>query len=203
MKPGLPDDVKRHVKRKVLKRVAILTVLEFVLAAILIVWGKQILHAGSWQAFDAICCIVILAIPFLVCGVPIKLIDKSWYGVVEKVDVDTTYDCDQPYKPSLERFYLKNTVYLTVKVPDKDKLIIKKVYSGKAKQQRHINTYQKGDKVFHLYGTRQTIVLPDPSKTHLQCAVCGTMNEIPENAGSEKKTCRECHLTLIRDIDLI
>ena len=201
MQFGLPADVKRHVRNKVLKRVLLWALLELVFGGVLIIWGKQIFHTGSWPALDVICYCVVLLIPFAVCGIPFKLIDRTWYGVVEKVDIKTTWDNDQPFKPTYEHFYLKNTIRLTVKQPDKEKTVKRRVYAGKAKQQQHINDYKTGDKVFHLYGTQHTVILPAPSEGHMQCAVCGMMNDISEKPNSEKAKCRNCHLTLICNIE--
>ena len=197
----LPDDVKRHIRYNVLKRLIIRAFLEFAFGGVLILRGKQIFRTGSWPAFDIICYCVILIIPFVVCGVPFRLIDKTWYGIVEKVDIKTTYDNDQPYKPTLEHFYLKNTVYLTVNLPDKKKIVKRKVYAGRAKQQQHLNSYKNGDKVFHLYGTQHTIVMPSASEMHVQCAGCGTMNDMPNRNEDNMLTCHNCHLTLICDIE--
>ena len=201
MKYKLPDDVRRYVRNKVLRRVLLWALLELVFGGILILWGKQIFHTGTWPALDVVCYCVILLIPFAVCRVPFKLIDRTWYGVVEKVDIKTTWDNDQPYKPTYEHFYLKNTVRLTVKLPDQEKTVKRKVYAGRAKKQQHLNSYKKGDKVFHLYGTQHTVVLPVSSDQHVQCAVCGTMNDISGMTNGEKPRCHNCRLTLIRDIE--
>ena len=196
MKSHLPEDVKRYIRRRIFIRLAVLALLELVLVAVLILWGKLIFNSGTWPALEIICYCVILLIPFAVCGVPFKLIDRTWYGVVEKVDVETTYDFERRFRPTHEGTYLKNTICLTVMPPDQEQMIIKKVYAGRAKQQQHINDYKKGDRVFHLYGAQHTVVLPAPPETHVQCAVCGAMNDL---SGIKDNKCHDCHLTLIRD----
>ena len=200
MKFNLPNDIRRHVRHKVLKRVVSWFLFELILGGVLILWGEQIFRAGSWPALKAICYCIILVIPCAVCGVPFKLIDRTWRGVVEKVEIKTTYDHEHHFKPTWENVYLKNTIFLAVTLPDQERVIRKKVYAGRAKQQQHLNSYKKGDKVFHLYGTPHTVVLPSPSDTHVQCAVCGDMNDISEKTENKKMLCRNCHLTLIADI---
>ncbi|MBQ9467893.1 MAG: hypothetical protein IJU52_02675 [Clostridia bacterium] len=195
----LPQDVKAYIAKKVAVRLTICLLLEAAAVVVVMLWGRKLL-ASVKTGITVLCYVVFFLLPFVFSGVPLKLIDRTWYGVVEKVDVDTTYDNDQPFKPTLEHFYLKNTVYLTVKEPDTERLIIKKVYAGRAKLQRHINTYKKGDTVFHLYGSQHTIVLPIAHETHVQCAVCGAMNELPEIGEGEEPTCHNCNLTLIRRI---
>ena len=192
----LPADIKRYIAKKVIFRLSVCFVLEAAAVAAIALWGGK-LFASVNAGITALCYIVVLLIPFAITGVPFKLIDRTWCGVVEKVDVNTTYDYERRFRPTLEGTYLKNTIYLTVMPPDKEHLIIKKVYAGRAKLQQHINDYVKGDKVFHLYGTQHTIVLPVPPETHVQCAVCGTMNDLAEN---KDKKCHNCRLTLISDI---
>ena len=191
----LPVDIKQYIVKKVVFRLSIWFVFEAIAVAVVLLWGSKLFSSVN-AGITALSYTLVFLVPFVVTGVPFKLIDRTWYGVVEKVDVKTTYDYDRRFRPTLEGTYSKNTIYLTVIPPEKERLLIKKVYAGRAKQQQHINDYKKGDRVFHLYGAQHTVVLPVPPEIHVQCAVCGTMNDLSKTADNK---CRNCHLTLISD----
>ena len=186
----LPKDLKTYCRKSFLKRVIPCIILASVFATVLILWGNIIFSTDN-KSFQALCYILVMLVPFAVTGVPHKLIDSTYYGTVKKVDVITTEDSNSSVKPTREQMYLKNTVYLSIERPD-GKLIYKKVYSGKAQLQLHINTYNEGDLVFHLYGSDSVIILPKPNDSTVHCAVCGYSNSI------ENDKCRNCNHSLIK-----
>ena len=140
-----------------------------------------------------LCYIIVMLVPFAVTGVPHKLIDRTYYGTVRKVDIVTTTDNDSSIKPTRENMYIKNTVYLSIERTN-GKLIYKKAYSGNAKSQQNLNKYCEGDSVFHLYGTNTVVVLPDPNAETVHCVVCGASNNIADNK------CRDCGYSLIKNV---
>ena len=189
---NLPKDLQIYCRNRILKRVIPCIILICVFATILALWGNVIFNTDN-KAFQVSCYIVIMLIPFVITGVPHKLIDTTYYGTVKKVDVVTTTDNDSSVKPTRENLYLKNTIYLSIERPD-GKLIYKKAYSGKARLQQNINAYNEGDLVFHLYGTDTVVVLPKSNSDTIHCAVCGSLNNIVDNE------CRGCKHSLIKHI---
>lgn len=188
----LPKDLQQYCRKRILKRVIPCIILISVFATILILWGNVIFNTDN-KAFQTLCYIVVMLIPFVITGVPHKLIDSTYYGTVKKVDIVTTTDNDSSVKPTRENLYLKNTIYLSIEKPD-GKLIYKKAYSGKVRLQQNINTYNEGDLVFHLYGTNTVVVLPDSNDSAVHCAVCGSSNN------TEDDKCRDCNHSLIKGI---
>lgn len=188
----LPKDLQIHCRNRILKRVIPCIILISVFATILALWGNVIFNTDN-KAFQTSCYIIVMLIPFAITGVPHKLIDSTYYGTVKKVDIVTTTDNDSSVKPTREHLYLKNTIYLSIERPD-GKLIYKKAYSGKARLQQNINTYNEGDLVFHLYGTNHIVILPDANDRHVHCSVCGSSNSI------ENDKCRNCGHSLIKHI---
>ena len=188
----LPKDLQIYCRNRILKRVIPCIILISVFATILALWGNVIFNTDN-KVFQASCYIVVMLIPFVITGVPHKLIDSSYYGTVKKVDIVTTTDNDSSFKPTREHLYLKNTIYLSIEQPD-GKLIYKKAYSGKARLQQNINTYNEGDLVFHLYGTNTVVVLPDSNDSTVHCVVCGFSNNI------EDDKCRDCGYSLVKRI---
>lgn len=188
----LPRDLIIYRRQKILNRVIPCSVLVLIFAVVLIIWGNTIFHTEN-KAFQISCYIAVMLLPFIFTGVPHKLIDRTYCGIVEKVDIITSTDNDSSVKPTRENLYLKSTIYLSVETPS-GKTIYKKACSGIAGLQQNLDTYQKGDTVFHLYGTNTVIVLPNTTDTVVHCAVCGTSNDI------ENIYCRDCQHSLIKHI---
>ena len=188
----IPKDLQLYCRKRVLKRVIPCIILISIFATILAFWGNVIFKTDN-ESFQALCYIVVMLVPFVVTGVPHKLIDSTYYGTVKKVDIITTTDNDSSVKPTREHMYLKNTICLSIEQPD-GKLIYKKAYSGKARLQQNISTYNEGDLVFHLYGTNTVVVLPDANDSSVHCSVCGSSNNI------ENDQCRNCKHSLIKRI---
>ena len=188
----LPKDLQKYCRKRILKRAIPCMILISIFATILALCGNIIFGTDN-KAFQTSCYIVIMLIPFVITGVPHKLIDSTYYGTVKKVDIVTTMDNDSAVKPTREHLYLKNTIYLSVEQPD-GKLIYKKAYSEKARLQQNINAYNEGDRVFHLYGTNHVVVLPDANDSSVHCSVCGSSNYIADDK------CRDCGHSLIKHI---
>ena len=188
----LPKDLQIYCRNRILKRVIPCIILISVFATILALWGNVIFNTDN-KAFQTSCYVVVMLIPFIITGVPHKLIDSTYYGTVKKIDIVTTTDNDSSVKPTREHLCLKNTIYLSIERSD-GKLIYKKVYSGKARLQQSINTYNEGDLVFHLYGTNTVVVLPDSKDGTVVCPICGDSNII------DNDTCRSCGHSLIKNI---
>ena len=188
----LPKDLSAYCKKRILIRLISCIALLCGFSAILILWGDILINTDILE-FKISCYIVIMLIPFAMTGVPSKLIDTTYYGRITKVDIVTTTDNDCSFKPTREHLYLKNTIYLHIE-KNNGKIAYKKVYSGKARLQQNLNTYQVGDTVFHLYGTKYVIVLPQATDTTVNCPVCGSSNSI------EDTMCRQCNHSLIKKI---
>ena len=188
----LPKDLQKYCRKRIWKRVVPCIILIFAFVTVLILWGNVIFDTDN-KAVQISCYIVVMLSPFVITGVPHKLIDSTYHGRIKKVDIVTTTDNDSSVKPTRERLYLKNTIYLTIERPN-GKLIYKKAYSGKARLQQNINAYNEGNLVFHLYGTNTVVVLPDTNDRSVHCSVCGSSNDI------ENDQCRDCGHSLIKHI---
>ena len=188
----LPKDLMSYCRKRILIRVVPCLILFILFATILALWGDILINTDVLE-FKISCYVLIMIIPFAITGVPHKLIDTTYYGKVRKVDIITTPDNDSSFKPTREHIYLKNTIYLSIEQPN-GKIVYKNVYSGKARLQQNLNTYHEGDFVFHLYGTKQVIVMPQATNTDVQCSICGTSNPL------ESDNCRNCKHSLIKNI---
>ena len=186
----LPKDLSLYRKKRILIRLIPCVALLCVFSAILFLWGDILINTDVIE-FKVSCYIIIMLIPFAITGVPYNLIDSTYCGRITKIDVVTTTDNDCSFKPTMEHLYLKNTIYLHIEKSN-GKTVCKKAYIGKAKLQQNLDTYKVGDTVFHLYGTKYVILLPQSANITVNCPVCGCSNSVEDNK------CRKCNHSLIK-----
>ena len=192
MKPlKLPQDLRTFVIKAVLKRVVPCLLLIAIFSIVLIFWGDVILPINK-ESVKVIVYTMVMLVPFAVTGVPFKLIDQTYIGTVQKVEIATTIDSDHHSKPTRATMYMKNTVFLHVE-QENGLVIRKKACEGSTKMAQNLETYKVGDRVFHLYGSEQTVVLPKSSDKMVQCPVCGTNNDKTETK------CENCRHSLVVD----
>ena len=126
--------------------------------------------------------VILYVIPFLISGIPLKLIDSDWYGEIILIEVV------KPKRWDIDSFK-KNEFALNALI---------KTQTGKLKSFRIIdegeifygnreNVYKVGDKVLHIYGTNFiTPVRKLDKHKPIVCVECGTKNEYGT------KICRAC-----------
>ncbi len=186
----LPMDMRRCARKQALKRIIPCLFLIVLFGIVLILWGGRIFNNTN-DTFRITGYILIMLLPFALTGVPFKLIDRTYLGEVTDVSLITTIDNESSIWPTIEGAYRKNTVYLTVKLPN-GRQIRKKVLEARVGSLQPIEHYRKGDCVFHLYGSRYTVIVPKSQNTQIVCAVCGTTNS------TDDIVCRSCGHTVIK-----
>ncbi len=188
----LPKDLKAFVAKALLKRIIPCALLLVAFAVVLIFWGDVVLPIEK-DTVKVIVYVIVMLVPFAVTGVPFKLIDKTYSGTVQKVEVTTTVDNAYHERPTRENLYTKNTIFLLVE-QENGVVIRKQAYEGSTKVSQNLDAYKAGDRVFHLYGSKQTVVLPQPSDKYVQCPICGTMND------KNYTDCEVCGHTLVKEV---
>ena len=188
----IPKDLKAYAVKTALKRLVpcVLLLIGFVVA--LILWGDIILPIDK-DIVKVIVYTIVMLVPFALTGVPHKMIDQTYSGIVEKVEVTTTVDNLYHDRPTRESLYLKNTVFLHVK-QENGAVVRRKASEKNARISQNAEAYKAGDAVFHLYGSPQTIVLPKETDQFVQCAICGDANDKTECR------CKACGHTLVTRI---
>ena len=194
MHKRFPKDFKQYVRRKILFRVIPCGILLLTLWILLALFGGRLFRTDN-TIFRVSCYLVTMILPFAITGVPFRLLDRTYWGTVEEVRIETTLESTSAVKPSVESLYRKNTVYLTVLLPN-GKYMDRKVCEGRAEHGTNLEAYQKGEHVFHLYGSRYTVVLPRGHNGPAPCAVCGDQNDATD------RCCRSCGHTLVKDPSL-
>lgn len=198
----LPNDIVKCVYKKIARCVIMFMILE----SVAIITGVL-----SWQALDAkmgaflhICILVLLIIvPFFASGFPLKLIDKSWTGIVEDICIKEktgTYTVGAG-----EVFpYSKNVIYLKVRKDNgKEKYVAAKEFGmrhhkgfavpNEGDVTKHLDDYSEGDKVYHFYGLKHYYIVRKNSEM-IECVVCGASNK------KEREDCLSCGHSLIKNI---
>ena len=157
---------------------------------VLYLWGERIFvilppiaRIGAY--------ILTMLIPFAITRFPFCLFDHTFTGTVKKVKVQNEYVAVKGLagSPRYNSRTLATFVYLTVELPDGTEKHYKAAQGG-----GFMEEYKPGQTVFHLYGAKHTLVLPEKAGDHVECPVCGDDNR------AELDRCHSCGHTLIKSI---
>ncbi|MBE6694149.1 MAG: hypothetical protein E7589_05245 [Ruminococcaceae bacterium] len=194
----VPPDLKNYTRREVLKRVVPCILLLALLGYVLFSFGEEII--GTHKALaKMICYPLIMLIPFILTGVPFKMLDSSWTGEIIHVTVKEGLSAANG---AARRIYGDVKVIVTIRKTSGKALRYKMQAAvfprgeGKGNVERALNMYPVGAKVCHLYGTKHIVVIPSTSNTMVLCPVCADDND------KEERACRSCGHTLVKDIKL-
>ena len=187
----IPRDIRETVKRKIYKRVFWTLVLTIAVGIALYLFGDTVFASFGSPSKEILYTILIVAVP-LSFGIPIKLIDRTWTGLITRVDVRTENAVGGALRNG-SRIYTKHFVDVEIKL-DSGKIIDRTVYEGAVPTGRKFSTYEVGDRVLHVYGTKHIQVVHNNVSRPTICVVCGTENP------PEEKECGKCGHT-IRIVD--
>ncbi len=185
----LPAELRRFAQKQFFKRVIPCALLLTAIILSLVFWGDILVPTDN-PIVRTIVYALLLPIPFFIFSVPRKLIDRSLYGTVTKVDIKSAM-VTSLFWPARET-YQKSTVYLHLLL-DNGQTARHKAIEGVTRLKQHLDTYQTGDRVFHLYGSRYTIKLPTDADTTVQCAACGNISH------KSSDMCEVCGRTLLKE----
>ncbi len=195
----LPNDIKKYIIRKICVRLLIWALLSIFISLFFLaghkMFGSQ--NLGS-RIIVYVLCMIFLCI---FTGVPLKLIDSSWVGEIVKIGTKEGLLFTKEAKP---RAY--GVVYIMLTIKKANGRVVKKKIQSKTfplganhmyikpqgDVQKSLDMYSVSDRVFHLYGSKFIIVLPNEDAQNIACAVCGTSNSY------NSKICEKCGHTLIR-----
>ena len=186
----LPRDLRGHVRKTVIKKTAPCVSLLIVFGLVLYFFGERI-FAVVPDAVQIGAYILFMLIPFAITRFPFCLFDKTFVGTVKRVHVQNEYVAIKGLagSPRYNSRTLATMVYLTVELPDGTEKHLKAAQGG-----GFIEEYKPGYTVFHLYGTKHTLVLPETAGDHVECPVCGDDNR------AELDCCHSCGHTLIKSM---
>lgn len=200
MKYNLPEDLKPYnpkTSKKILRLIIRLVITEAVLIF------------GSWLTKNYIYTnptaktiyYIVLGIAAVVCVASVffeKAPDITYAGKIEDVKVKTKTKSETPEKPTVETLYTICNVELFVRNPENAaRWINAATFESKDIEQDKTEKFKVGAEVFHLCGTKTSVILPTDSDTVVTCPVCGITNQ------KEDETCHACGHTLIKSLKQI
>ena len=192
-KPILPEDIQRKVVNSIIKKVFPCIVLEIIIVLYIVFWGEK-----SFKMVDlgvrVLIYVVLIIVPFVVTGVPLKLIDRSWKGEIVAINVN------MGLVRSVNGRGVRDGTYLVLKIKRDDGKIIEHTLnvftyanamkSNRARSEFAEDDYAVGDKVYHYYGIKRLLIIhKDKSR---ECVICGANN--PEH----NDRCFNCGHSIIK-----
>lgn len=197
----IPDDLKKYAKKYLLVRICSFIILLAILFTALILFGDKIFDSdGSLYRIKGFICIASVIFICFITGVPLKLIDRTFFGTVEKVTVTTGYNSRAAGKRqstlnsrtvSHRGFYSIITMDITIKTSDGKNLTRKISSEPPLENNNYDDIFKQGDRVFHLYGTNIYVKIPNDKKVKVACPVCGLLNS------QTNSQCENCNHSII------
>ena len=188
----VPQDIRKYVMRCIFRRVFPCVLMMVIFFGVLILYDRAFFGEADkpfrtqTQMLGYAAAIVL---PMLLTGVPFKLIDTSFEGVVEKVHAYTTVEDPRQAIHMNNAQYQRLNVRLSVRTPSGHR-IRRSIAKSKMVDKRILEWYHVGDRVIHLFGTPYTTVLPKDAGDKVRCVICGKNNE-------GRSRCCDCGYSLI------
>lgn len=197
----LPKDISGHVKKKIIKRLSYLSALIVAFAAVNVYLWNGFKDMNTVARTSIL--IISIILPFVISGVPMKMIDRSWRGEVISTEIKEetgVYMHGGQYATP----YTKHIIILNVKKDNGEIGKVKAAEYGTKNRlrgeevpnegdiQHHMNDYREGDLVYHFYGIPHNLVVSSEIHRPTNCVMCGC-----RNPKSDVK-CFNCGYTLIK-----
>lgn len=183
---SIPDDVRKYaLKKRIIKRS--IRVLIFLALMAFAIWQVFVVGDKTFERVELLGRIigktVILVAPFIITGIPWKLRDRSFIGIVKTPIVKTFWGHLGNTKEHNKDF---NSLYLVIDTPFSDKDMKKKISTAESKYLQHLDVYREGDVIYRLDGANYAFRFPTDEDGRRVCVICGLQ-------GHEGwKSCRVC-----------
>ena len=206
-RPDLPLSLKRKRMRNILLRIVLCLFLLFVVIFVIVMWGNKLFpltlqSKAGYKGLQGLFYVILLILPFIISGVPIKLIDKSWSGMITSVKV--LENLGTTPNPRNVIIFPKQDLILTIKT-DAGKEIEFTVLSlanavkptlevsNVGKIYYHTHEFCVGERVHKYYGYKHLFVSYEKYHQVKYCISCGSKNTLNEIA------CWHCGCELLSD----
>ncbi len=183
---SVPADVKRYARKKRFIRYGIrilvfLALMAFAVWQVFIVGGETFERVGPRGRI--IGKTVIMVIPFVITGIPWRLKDQSFIGIVKTPIVKTFYGHVNNLKEQDKAF---NSLYLVIDTPFSKKDTKKRISTAESKYLQHLDVYREGDVIYRLDGANYAFRFPTEEDDRRVCVICGLQGH------DGWKTCNVC-----------
>lgn len=197
----LSQELKQKRYKEIFKRVTLCVFLLSSVIFVLAFFGDAIFPFDNVQhSLKVTFYGIFVILPFIVTGIPIKLIDTAWVGTVIAIDVkETTGTYTIGGKPWP---YKKNDLILTIEKTN-GKIIQYNALSFGVKErawqdpyvvgkmENHTDVFSIGDKVCKYYYYKYLYVIPTVKHTRKHCINCGHIND------EQRSDCLSCGFPLL------
>ena len=196
MRPQLPKILRKKRIYNILSRSISCFVLLALFIFIIVMWGNKLFpstldHHMGYAGLRILFYVIVLSIPFLVTGVPLKLIDKSWSGTITAVGVKENLGTTT--NPRYLQVYPKEDLILTINKDDGGEIehtvlsFTERRMSGTGrtpvgKIYYHTHKYNVGDRVYKYYGFKYLYIVTQSHQKLKNCIRCGTQNNMHDVA---------------------
>ena len=182
--------MERHFLKKRAVHIASFVLIEAVLIVTAVLYGGDI-FGGKHPGVSYILFAVLMILPGYWLKIVFWLTDKSWAGeIVHKHEEDyLSLDRSQVGYRSAGRIVTNKLQRFKIKL-DSGKVIDYTVYDDKARHAYRSTTYNVGDRVIHVGGTRYLQAVAVGDNDTLICVVCGAESR------AETPVCPVCGKTL-------
>lgn len=159
-------------------------------------WGNKLFpttldYPFGYKGLRVLFYILILIIPFLVTGVPLKFIDSSWSGTITEIKIKENLGTSS--HPQYVHVHKKEDLILVIKRDDGKELehtvlsLVERHRPGGdgtpiGKIFYHDTKYAVGDRVHKYYGFKHLYFVSQNHLNTKNCIVCGSQNGITENS---------------------
>ena len=200
MKYNLPEDLKPY-NPKISKKILQLIIRVVITEAACLFGGWLFKNHISANPTAKTIYYIVLGIAAAACVISVffeKAPDITYAGKIEDVKVKTKTKSETPEKPTRETMHTVCNVELYVRDPENAaRWINAATYESKEIEQDKTEKFKVGAEIFHLCGTKTTVILPTENDNTVTCAVCGATNP------KEEEKCSSCGHTLIKSIKQI
>ena len=178
----IPNDVAEHVNKKRIGNILTFAAIEIFLIVLAIVYWENI-FGGTYPAASYTIYVSLMIVPFFLLDIKFWMFDKSWVGeiVAKREKVYTSFDKGS-VKNSSTRLQTNKEQRLDIKL-DSGKIIEYILYDNKMRYAFRKTTYNVGDRVIHVGGTRYLQAVAVNDADTLICVVCGAESRV---------TCHKC-----------
>ena len=200
--PSLPLTLRQKRARSITIRITVCILLLLLFIFVIITWGNKLFPSTlksrvGYTGLKIMFYILLLSVPFIISGIPFKIIDRSWSGTVTAVTVEESLKASGAGRPKLQK---NNELILTVKTDNGKELehtILsfnsKATSHSSGKIHHHEHKVAVGDRVYKYYGFKFLYIIPQRHHEHKFCIVCGAKNKIKD------KKCWSCDSELLFD----
>lgn len=190
--PRLPKSLRKKRIRKIITRISLCILLLAGGLFLIIAYGDMILSIRDkeYAGIRILFYLIILVLPFIITGVPMKLIDTSFSGTVIATEVRERTDT---VRVGVRYFpYKRQDMILTIKKDDGKEIRYTALSLGSrdssswtlripavGKMEYHTQEYNVGDRIYKYYGFKHIFVqMANEGRT---CIVCGSKNDSKDN----------------------